>query len=259
LKKDRRTLLLLLLILALALGLGYYALAPALAAGASAGGSSSAEASTPYGESLSIKLGGGSSTSKASILIPASWLASYQDDDSQNVYQVNTTYKEQELVTLEYDLSVTYANVASITATVKIKAIDNADASYYEYTLANVKSISGASPISDDGSTQKSISAHLTDITASVTSATVKYQIYCTVSATGTVSGDTLTATIPYTQFGKLVYLRSSESSAAEVTPTVSVASYFDEYLGLPGEALMTILAATAVLSSVIILRRTWK
>lgn len=273
-KQDRRIILVFLVIAILAIG--WIALTPVFLAGAGAGGTNSAEASTPYGESLSIKIGSGTQTSGAASLVevtmPSSWLASYSDDDSQNVYQVNTTYKSQELVTMSYTLAVTYANVNTIAATVKIKAIDALDQSMYEYTIANAKSLSGASPINDNGNVQKAIATHLTEITASVTSATVKYQIYCQVTAVGTVSGETLTATVAYTQFGKLVYLRTSESSAAEVTPTVSVAAWvenrvndvdfvgsvFDTTLGLPEGSALTVMAvlSVAVVAILVVKRR---
>jgi len=100
------------------------------------------------------------------------------------------------------------------------------------------------------------ILAHLTSIGGSTTSETVQYQIYAEVTATGTISGDTLTATIAYTPFGTLVYEQSSESSAASVTPTVSVASFLDDALGLPGETIMTTLAIMSVAAAWFILRR---
>jgi len=211
---------------------GVIALKPVFIAGAFKNQTNQASDSTPYGESLEIEIGSGSSTSGQASLItvafPASWLASYQDSSSQNVYTVDGVYKSQEQVTLSYSLSVTYANVENIAATVKIKAIDTSDSSFYEYVLANNKGLTGASPISDSGQVQKSISQHLTDIQASTSGATVQYQIYAEVTGTGSVSGEALTASVPYTQFGELVYAQSSESSSAEVTPQVSVASYVD-------------------------------
>jgi len=259
-KDNRRVLAFLLLAVLLVGGLVYWLGVPQVIRGAVTGGTSEASDSTPYGESISISLGSSSETSGAASMmeniVPASWTVSYQDQDQQNVYEVNSTYKEQEQVTLSYDLDVTYANVESIEATVKIKAIDKADDSYEEYTLANAKSLSGASPINDDGSVQKSIATHLGEVDASVTDATVSYQIYCQVTATGTVSGETLTATISYTAFGCLHYVRSSESSTADVTPSVNVASYFDEALGLPGETILTTLAVITVLTTAVILWR---
>ena len=251
--------------------IGYVVFTPIQLAGAQTSGSNVAEASTPYGESIGIKIGSGSSTSGSASILPMK--ASYSDSDSQNVYDVNGTYKSQEQVTLSYDLDVTYASVTDITATVKIKAIDNLDASFYEYTLANAKSISGASPISDDGEVVKSIATHLGEITASVTSATVVYQIYCQVTATGSVSGETLTATVSYTKFGALEYTRTSESSDAEVTPTVSVASWIkyqaqevdyrasviDEAIGLPdGWSVKLVALASVTVAVMMVVKKRW-
>ncbi|MFH2109630.1 MAG: hypothetical protein ABIJ47_00055 [Candidatus Bathyarchaeota archaeon] len=268
-KKDRRLLLVFLLIALLAVG--WIALTPIALAGLGTEGSNAAEASTPYGESLAIKIGSGTKTSGTASLVevtmPSSWLVSYSDGDTQNVYEVNSTYKEQEQVTMSYTLAVTYANVDTIAATVKVKAIDKADASYYEYTIANAKSISGASPINDNGNVQKAIATHLTEITASTTSASVKYQIYCQVTAEGTVSGETLTATVAYTDFGCLAYARSTESSSAEVTPQVSVATWvenrannikfvvsvFDTTLGLPEGSALTIVAILSVAAAAVL------
>jgi len=268
-KRDRRTILI--LFLAILLVAAYLFYVPVRVSGASTTGSSSAEANTPYGESLSIKLGGGSSTSGTASIIDvleeqaASWLASYQDSTSQNVYEVNDTYKSQEQVTLSYSLTVTYANVENIQATVKIKAIDDSDSSSYEYTLANAKALSGASPISDSGQTTKTISQHLTDADAATSGATIRYQIYCQVTATGSISGDPLTATINYTPFGCLVYQQSSESSSAEVTPAVSVASILDEKvkpldeaLGLPQGTSLKLLAVVTVAAALWMVRDRW-
>lgn len=242
---------------------GYIAFTPVSIAGALASGSNSAEASTPYGESISIKIGSGSSTSASASIIPMR--ASYNGSDSQNVYDVNGTYKSQEQVTLSYTLAVTHASVTSITATVKIKAIDNADASFYEYTIASAKALSGASPINDNGEVVKTIAAHLSEITASATSATVKYEIYCQVTATGAVSGETLTATVAYTQFGALAYTRTSESSDAQVTPQVSVASIIeykasaiDNLVGLPSGWTIQLVAVASVTVTAMMVKKRW-
>lgn len=253
--KDNKPLALLLILLIVS-GVGYAALVygtPYLTTGAHAEGSTSNSVETPYGEKLEISLGSSSETSgQASFFtirnpVAASWLASYQDSSSQDVYEVNGTYKSQEQVTMEYSLSVSHSNVESISATVKIKAYDesNKATNNHEYSLANGKSLSGASPISDSGSTVPSILQHLTDVGGSTTNEVVGYEIYCQVTATGTKSGDTLTATIPYTHFGGFNFAKSSESSTAQVTPTISAASivevydpwrlsYYDDIAGVP-------------------------
>ena len=267
-KDNRRVLVFLLLAVIVAGLLVYYLGVPQVISGAVTGGTSEASDSTPYGESISITLGSSSKTSGAASmaesLVPASWLASYQDSDSQDVYEVNSTYKEQEIVTISYDLDVTYSNVDTIKATVKIDAIDKGTpANHHEYTLANEKSLSGASPISDDGSTAPSISTHLTSVGGSTTDEEVQYQIYAQVTAVGTISGDTLTATISYTPFGTLHYVKSSESSQADVVPDITVTSWVssvvDDALGLPGETVLTYCAVAAGLATVVILWRTWR
>ena len=254
---DNRRILVFLLLAAIMVGcLAYYLGYPQMILGASTGGTSAAEDSTPYGESISITLGSESSTSGTASIM-ASWLASYQDNDQQDVYEVNSTYKSQEIVTIEYDLDVTYSNVNTIKATVKIDALDKSTpANHHEYTLANEKPLSGTSPISDDGSTAPSIIAHLTDVGGSTTDETVQYKIYCQVTALGAVSGETLTATISYTAFGTLQYVKSSESSTADVVPAINVTSWLDEMLGLPGETVLTTLAVMTVAATVIIIRR---
>jgi len=241
---------------------GYIIFLPVQIAGAKTTGTNTAEAKTPYGESLEITLGSESSTTgQASILNKAnpklaSWLASYSDTETQNVYDVNGTYKSQEQVTLEYTLSITHSNVQSITATVKIKAIDTLDSSQYEYTLANTKSLTGTSPISDSDTITLSINQHLTDTTASTTSGTINYEIYCQVTATGIVSGETLTATINYTKFGTLEYTRSTESSNAQVTPTVSVASWIDDTLNIPTGTTIKIIAITCITAAAMVVKQ---
>ncbi len=228
--------LILLLFIAIIGGVGvYYLTVPKVIAGAESSYGTSATAETPYGEKLEIKLNTGTQTSGS-----ASWLASYSDSASQNVYTVDGTYASQEQVTLSYSLTVTYSNVQNIQATVKIKAVDDSDSSYYEYVLANNKALSGSSPISDSGSTTVSITQHLTDCDASTSSATIKYHIYCRVTGTGSISGQTLTAEIPYTQFCSHSYQQSSESASAEVTPTVSVASWY-EVLNTPEGAAVVV------------------
>jgi len=190
------------------------------AAGAQAAATQQGSASTPYGESLSIRLSTGAQTTGAS------WLADYIQSATQNVWTVNGTYKSQAQVTLGYSLSVTYTQVTNIqVVNLYIKAVDAADSSSYTYTLASSKALSGSSPISDSNSTTKTISQHLTDV-AATSPATVKYYIYCKVTAVGSVSGQTLTAEIVETYFTTLVYTQQTESTNTSVTPTVSVASW---------------------------------
>ena len=246
----------------------YIAFTPVTITGATTTGSNTAEASTPYGESIGITIGSGSTTSGEASIIDltkvASWIASYSDSDSQNVYDVNGTYKSQEIVTLSYSLSVTHSSVSNIQTTVKIKAIDkDTSANNHEYTLANAKTISGASPINDNGNTQPTISQHLTSIGGSTTSETIQYQIYCQVTATGTVSGETLTATVNYTPFGTLEYTQTSESSTAEVTPTVSVASIIqykasaiDNLIGLPEGWTIQLVAIASVTVAIMVVKK---
>jgi len=219
---------------------------PSFMPGASATGTSSSSAETPYGESISISIGAGSETSGSASWFQrnpdsvASWFASLQDSDSQDVYEVNSTYKSQEQVTIQAQLAVTHSNIDDLHATVKVKAIDKGTPSNnHEYTLANNVDIYAASPTDDSWSTTPSISTHLTDVGGSTTSETVQYQIYCEVTATGSISGDTLTATIAYTPYGTLVYEKSSEQNSANVTPSVSVTSYYDQRLGLPDGSLL--------------------
>jgi len=237
--------LILLLIIAVALGgVGYYILStPRIISGIGIAKTTSATAETPYGEKLEIKLTSGTETSGS-----ASWLASYSETVSQQVYTVNGTYKDQEQVTLSYSLSVSYSNVENIKATVKIKAVDEADNSYHEYVLANAKALSGASPISDSGSVQRTIVDHLTDADASTSSATIQYHIYCQVTGTGSISGETLTATIPYTQFSKLQYQRETESATADVSPTVSVASWYEILNSPEGAAIVVCIVLLIVI-----------
>ena len=246
---DRKLLLGLAIVLVLVGAGAYIALAqPDFIPGGSVSGTSSSSAETPYGESIEISIGSESETSGSAswfeqhpeavgswfVQSPdqfASWFASYSDSTSQNVYEVDGTYKSQEQVTLSADLAVTHSNIASMTATVKIKASDNGDptTNNHEYTLANAEDIYSASPTSDTWSTTPSISSHLTDIGGSTTSITVDYDIYCEVVAVGSISGDTLTAEVPYTNYGSLAYAQSSESNDATVTPSVSVSSWFDQ------------------------------
>ena len=270
---DRRPLIILVIIvLAIAASYAYMVYGtPISIQGATNSGQSSTLAETPYGEKLEISLGSGAETSGTASFLElrapgtASWFASYDDTDSQNVYQVNGTYKSQELVTMEYSLSVTHANVASITTTVIIKAYEKGTpANYNDYTLANGKSLSGGSPIADSGSTVPSILQHLTDVGGSTTSEVVGYDIYCQVTATGTISGDTLTATIPYTHFGAFSFSQSSESSTAQVTPTISAASweaetpwklsYYDDAVGAPEGTVMMTLTAFVVIASIAVI-----
>ena len=237
--------------------IAYIALTPIIVAGARAYGVSTAEASTPYGESLGIEIGTGAETSgQASVIdfvLPASWLA-YVGSETQDVYDVDGVYKSQEQVTMSYSLSVTYANVDTIKATVKIKTAYST--SNFEHTLANLKALTGTSPISDSGSVQKSITQHLTDVSCPLTGGTVTYHIYCQVTAVGATSGETLTATVSYTQFGSLVYTRTTESGSADVTPTVSVASWMDDALGLPQGSAITIVAIVAVIAAYKVVQR---
>jgi len=244
----------LLIILACAIGAGlYYYFKTQQPITHQFGSEYSQSAETPYGESLNLNLNVGGQTSSE-----ASWLASYSDSASQQVYTVDGTYVSQEQVTLGYSASVSYSNVENIKITVKIKAIDSSDSSYHEYVLANAKSLSGSSPISDSGSTQTSISQHLTDCDASTSDATINYQVYACVTGTGMVSGATLTAEIPYTQFASKHYVRQTEGASADVNPTVSVASW-TETLQQPEMLVIVALAALALLIMAIPRKRSSK
>jgi len=181
----------------------------------------SSYAETPFGEYLDINLGTSAETRQAS------WQASTASA-SQNVWTVNSTYKSQALVTLGYSLQVSYANVQNIQiVNLYIKAMDSADSSSYTYTLASAKSLSGSSPITDSGSTQKSISTHLSEVAASAP-CSIKYYVYCKVQAQGSISGQTLVAEITETWFCTLNYAQQSESTSATVTPSINVASWAD-------------------------------
>jgi len=258
-ENQQRTALFIVLLLALGGVVSYLAFNPGLVSGALTGAVNTAEDSNPFGESLSIDLNSGASTSGTASFMQE-MTASYQDSDSQDVYEVNSTYKSQEQVTMDYDADVTYANVGSIEITAKIKAIDKLDDSEYIYTLADGKSISGVSPINDGDSVVPTISAHLASIVASTTDATISYEIFVEVTAVGSVSGDTLTATVPYTVFGCLQYEQTGESSQTDVTPTVSVASYtadmMDDAVGMPQGTFVTFVAIIAVFAAVIVYRR---
>ncbi|RLC73557.1 MAG: hypothetical protein DRI26_00610, partial [Chloroflexi bacterium] len=188
---NRKTLLLTAIVAVIAIAAVAYLYYPQMIPGALAQGTTSSSAETPFGEKLEIRLTSGSETSGTASIV-AAWVASYQDSESQNVYEVDGNYKSQEQVTLSYSLSVTYSNVENIEIdTLYIKGVDSSDSSSYTYTLASSKSLSGSSPISDEGSTQKSITDHLTDCDASLTDATINYKIYCKVTATGSISGQT--------------------------------------------------------------------
>jgi glycerol uptake facilitator-like aquaporin len=106
--------------------------------------------------------------------------------------------------------------------------------------------LSGTSPISDSGSTTDTIYGHLTNAAASTTDAWIKYLIYCKVQGTGTISGQTLVAEILETQFARLRYQRYTEEATATVTPSVSVASWYD-IVNSPAVMLTAIFAALAV------------
>jgi len=250
--RGQKWLLALLIVCIVGVGAGYYYLfTPRAVPGASSSATNEASAETPYGERLEIRLNTGTETSGS-----ASWLASYSDSASQQVYTVDGTYADQEQVTLSYSLTVTYSNVNNIKATVKIKAVDQADSSYHEYALASNKALSGASPISDSGSTTRSIVDHLTDCDASTSSATIKYHIYCKVTGTGAISGETLTAEIPYTEFCSHSYQKQTESATADVTPIVSVASWYEILNSPEGAAIIVSVALLIALVAIAIRKR---
>ena len=228
--------LIVLTVLLAAFGVWYYFFYSEPVSGAAVSGETSAKAETPYGESLEIELSAGGETTGC-------WRVAYTDSSSQNVYTVDGVYKSQEQVTLSYSLSVTYSNVQDIKIVeLYIKAVDTSDQSSFKYTLASNKALSGTSPISDSGSTTKSITQHLNDIQGSTTDCTVDYYIYCKVQGTGTVSGQTLTAEIAETKFATLHYVRETESAEASVTPSVSVASWWELAATPEGIAIIVLL-----------------
>jgi len=123
---QRQKILGVILIAVICVSAGVYIYMPQVIPGASATGTTGSSAETPFGERLEIKLTSGSETSGTASF----FTASYQDSESQNVYEVDDVYKQQEQVTLSYSLSVTYSNVENIEIdTLYIKAVDDSDSS----------------------------------------------------------------------------------------------------------------------------------
>jgi len=189
----------------------------------------SSKAKTPYGESLEIKLNVGGKTYQGSFI--AVW-----ENVTQNIWLVNSTYKEQGMISFSLSLQVVGNKITDCQVeNAYIKAIDTSDNSYATYVF-------GAYPISitldtsyrgswSPSTVEKTISDHLTDCGAATT-CTIKYVIYVRVTAKGEESGQTLVAEIPETHpdnpFTVLNFERETEESSVGVTPQVVVSSWLN-------------------------------
>jgi len=204
--------------------------------------STGASDSTEYGEFLEIHVSAGGATSQAS------WRAAAAST-SQDVYTVDNTYYDQQKITLKLTITITYQNVENIVVDAWMKGIDTADNSYYQYNLASSYSWTLTSGSSKDFSVTKSISQFLTDIGASTTDATVKYTFYVKVTATGSISGKTLTAEIAEQDVtdanGNTIqnhFVLHTESASSNVTPDVSFSSWVASWAGITTTALVLVI-----------------
>ena len=107
---------------------------------------------------------------------------------------------------LKCSIHVEFTNVENVVLEyVKIKAVDYVDGSYYVYVLTNNKAIT-SSPYDNTFSTgQIAIETHLSDHVQADQYDTdkylVRYFVTVKVQGTGTISGETLTAEIPWKWF----------------------------------------------------------
>lgn len=120
---------------------------------------------------------------------------------------------ERTQTTLGVSITVTGSNVATgAEVDYIIKAVDHADSAHNHKTLEKyTQSITvGGSTLTDD--VIKDIGQHMTDMGISTTAThTIDYYIWVEARTTGTVSGETLTATIAETLFDSITYTYSPD------------------------------------------------
>ena len=141
---------------------------------------------------------------------------------------------------LKCSIHVEFSNAEDVAIDyIKIKAVDHLDGSYHVYTLASNVAVS-SSPYDNTFSTgQMSIDDHLVNDVQADEDAQgnywVRYYITVQVSGTGTITGETLTATIGYKWFNTYAYqpLSSPPSGGGPTAATWALTPTAASLIGL--------------------------
>lgn len=188
--------------------------------------------SNEYGETLVIDVGvksGGRLSGKAQI--------------SNSLYEVSGSYisggtnnsfsgvADQEVISISFTVTITGTNIENPQIVdAKLKAVDSADSSYKLYSPSQALPISTSlgTPNTLTFLNNYAISTHLTDCSASTTSAKIKYYFYLEVQAVGSKSGQTLTGTINYDLYIVLQFTKNAEEGTTGVETSIGVASWIN-------------------------------
>ena len=144
----------------------------------------------------------------------------------QTSWKVNTVTRTQ--VTPSLTIHVTGSNVqAAAQATYYIKAVKVGDPAKTHKPIDKVSQAVTVNGADLQDSIEKTITQHITDLGLSTTAShTIDYYVYGQITATGSVSGQPLTMTIPETKFDTITY--TYEADQVETTIYSDKTSYWD-------------------------------
>ena len=192
------------------------------------------------GEWINIQLhitGGSDDRLFAAIALPGQSYTGYTVDD---VYYAGQNIK------LKVTVKVEYAHVSNIKLVdCYIRAVDSSDSTKnHVYDFADNVALSGSSPITWTSSEiSKSFTQHFTDVYGSAGDHhTINYKVYCKVTATGELTGNSYTAELSETQFASHEYIKFMEKlggGSSEVSPQITFASWATIGVLLPGVGLV--------------------
>jgi len=190
------------------------------------------KASTPYGERLSIKLGVNGKATQGS------WMGSVSGGASNLLYDVSGTVNDAsfsdvadaEKITITFDLSVSgsyITNVQIVSFYLKVKDKDGTGTKTFTI-IGSATSITIPYNNTYTALNNYAISTLISDVSGNTNNDELLFLVYIKVTATGSKSGQTLTAEINEEQFADLTFTHLTEQNQATVSPSVSVSSWID-------------------------------
>ena len=214
---------------------------------------------TPYGEELQIHLdinGGGVKGNSLHQRMRRVHIA-ITESDSNDLYNVSGTLNGGSFnqvadlmqITISIGVTVTGSNVQNVQIeSLYVKTQDKDGSGTHTYTsISSPTGITLGSAYTYTPLDAYSIATLLSDNSANTNGDELLFKVYVKVTAIGTKSGNTLTAEINEEQFADLTFTKQTEQATSDVSPSVSVAAWYD----IPVQIMINIVSA--VTSAVIV------
>ena len=219
----------------------------------------SASDETPYGESLHIHLAiNGKGVKGTAIINPTNQVnIMATSSDSNDLYNVTGTLNGGNFdhiadlmqITVTISITVTGSNVQNVQLTsLYVKTQDKDGSGTHTYTsVSSPTSVTLGTQYDYTPLNAYSIATLLSDNGANTNGDELTFKVYAKVTAVGSTSGKTLTAELPETQFADLTFTKQTEEATSNVSPSVSVSSWYD----IPIQ--ITINVVSAVVSAILV------